>query len=243
MRFLLCGLLLLLLQGSEPWADGAAEYRAGRYPQAFAALAAAAREAAPEPPPELLHDLALAALRVGRFTDAQAAATQMRERGGERFAAAQAFLLGSIGWARSERAEAAARLRDAEPGAWDSAIRGAEQARDGWSAAAASRDDWPAARRNVERALRRIDELRRAQAEQQREMKRTSKSDPEPLPPPDQPEPEPGTEQAPHEPQVAPLPPEQVQRLFDRLLAKEREKLAQREAERSSRPSTVERDW
>ena len=105
------------------------------------------------------------------------------------------------------------------------------------------RTDPEASRRNVERALRRIDELRRAQAEQQREMKRTSKSDPEPLPPPDQPEPEPGTEQAPHEPQVAPLPPEQVQRLFDRLLAKEREKLAQREAERSSRPSTVERDW
>ena len=75
-----------------------------------------------------------------------------------------AFLRGNIAFARCAQASRQARTPLAEPFAFDVAIRHAEKARAFWEQAAMGRDDWPAARRNVERALLVLRDLRREKA-------------------------------------------------------------------------------
>jgi outer membrane biosynthesis protein TonB len=106
--------------------------------------------------------------------------------------------------------------------------------------------DWPEARRNVERALLKLADLREKKAEA--EKRKQKKSDPRPKPKP-RPEPRPEERTTESEadlskdPQVAALSPEQVARILDKLAEKEREKLALRRAHRQTQKTDVERDW
>ena len=96
------------------------------------------------------------------------------------------FLRGNVAFADCLVAEKQAATAAAEPFAFDVAIALADKAARLWADAAMSREDWPAARRNVERALLKAAELRRrkSQAEQQR------RPDPKPQPKPN-PKPQP----------------------------------------------------
>jgi len=183
-------------------------------------------------------DRTVAALREGDLRGANSAAQKFAEedpvRGG--------FLRGNIAFARCALAARQAALPEAEPFAYDVAINYCKSARDFWQRAAMSRPDWPAARRNVERALLALDELRRRkdEADQERRRERDPKPrpDPKPKPPPDG-----KTDEDPTlTPQLNELSPAEVLRLLETLARKEEEKRALRRARRK-RSFGVERDW
>src|SRR5262245_18625738 len=170
------GLLGLLLPGC---ADGGADFtagvrtwRAGQTKEAVVALAAAERAYGAAAPPELLHDLALARLATGDLRGAEIAAEKASATGPAGFAALRDFVLGSAAFVRCARAEAQASGPEAEPFAFEVAIGYAMAAQSAWQRAAASRDDWPEARRNVERAQQKIAELRDKKTQAQKRKDR-----------------------------------------------------------------------
>ncbi|MHC4973714.1 MAG: hypothetical protein ACYTG3_15420 [Planctomycetota bacterium] len=192
---------------------------------------------------ERLFNRALAALRAGDLSDAEAAAESAATRGTPEIEALCDFVRGNAAFARCRMAERQASTAAAEPFAFDVAITYARKARRLWQLAAMSRPDWPAARRNVERALLKEDELKRKKAdreEQQRRRKTDPKPKPRPKPPPESPdaEPDPAVD-----PQLRELAPEEVLRLLDKLAQKEKEKRALRRSRRKARMADVERDW
>jgi len=179
------------------------------------------------------YDETVAALGEGDLRAAKAAAAEVGGPVG-------VFLRGNVAFGECVLAERQAESAAAEPFAFDVAIRFGEEAERLWREAAMSRDDWPAARRNVERAQIKLRELRRKKQEAQDRAK------PEPKPRPE-PRPEAGKEKETTEegrdldPMLRELPPEEVGRILERLAEKERDKRAMRKAERSKRP--VPRDW
>ena len=189
-------------------------------------------------PAEALFARALEALAESRPREAEAAAREAARRGGQEYQALRDFVWGNTAFARCLLAQKQAALPQAEPFAYDVALNYARAARDAWQLAAASRIDWPAARRNVERALLKIEELERSRAEQERKRKQT---DPQPDP---RAKPAPTKEPKPAQPrlQLEELPPDEVRKLLDRLAQKEREKLALRRTQRKTRMAG-ERDW
>lgn len=251
---------LLLLAACSDVGDGVRAYRAGNFEEAHAAFAAAEERAGDGASAALLYDRSLAALRVGELDAAESAAVRAADRDPD-FAGRRDFLLGNVSFARCELAETQANSPEAEPFAFDVAIRYGEAARDAWGAAAASRNDWPEARRNVERALLKIADLRRQQAARDPNSKKApdAPTPPRPAPPTPPPTPTagPDAEQPPDAPGpgadgtpdaepgavVAELTPEQVRRLFETLAAKEREKLDVRRERRRTQPPEVTRDW
>ncbi len=180
-------------------------------------------------------DRAIAALRAGDWRDAETWAAELAPP-------LRDFVRGNVAFAHCLMAERQASSPAAEPFAWDVAISYGERARDFWQHAAMSRDDWPEARRNVERALLRLEEL--AQKKKEAERRRQSNKKPQPKPKP-RVDPQGGndTQEPQEEPQLNELTPEQVLRLLDRLAEKEKEKLALRRSHRKVRMAGVERDW
>ncbi len=240
---------LLLLAGCGDFADGVAAYQAGRYPNAHAAFAAAERRAGDAADAVVLYDRALAALRAGKLRDAEWSIEKAVVRGGVGIDGVREFVHGNTAFARCRRAEAELTLTDPEPTAFDRAIGHAEAARDAWIRATEIAGDWPAARRNVERALLELADLRKQRDEaQQRQRARQEKQavpSPKPERPEDQPR-EPGQEtERPPAPQGDPdaLNAQQIEALLARLAETEQEKRAVRRAERASRSADVERDW
>jgi len=237
------GLLVVspVLASGDAFREALRAYREGRFDEALAAFAKADRAAGEAVPAELLYDKALAALRAGDLAEAEASAERAAARGGARFEALRDFLRGNVAFAHMEAAEQEAKLPGAPPFILDFAIAQAKSAAELWTSAAASRDAWPEARRNVERALLRLAELERRKREGQAEPKKEPPpKPPEPaMPPPRgrEPDPEPRVE-----PQLEELSPEDLVRLFEKLEAKEREKLAVRRRQARERPG-VERDW
>jgi hypothetical protein len=131
-------------------------------------------------------------------------------------------------------------LQDAEPMAWDLALRAAEGAAASWRRCAEHAGELAAvARRNGERALRRLAELRarKAAAEQQRQSQK------EQAPPPEVPPPSPETELAAPDLATAELAPAEVARLRQRLQQKEREKRGSRLAAQRDAAVVGERGW
>lgn len=252
-------LLLVLAAGCSRTRDGVDAWNDGRFEDAHRAFAEAAESAGDGATAALHWDHALAALRIGRLTEAETAADAAAEKGGGEFAALRDFLRGNAAFARSDVAAAQAGSAEAEPFALDVAIAHAETARRSWIAAAASRRDWPEARRNVERANLRLEALRKRKSETEASRKKPGAPEPRPVPippPPDRRKPpdapgdetapdrpkEPGTD-APTEAQTVELTPEAVARLFEVLEAREREKAAIRRSRRAARGGEVERDW
>lgn len=247
MRTLVLALVLLL--GGDEFAEGLRAYREGRFADALRAFAAAEVAAGQNATAELLYDKALAALGAGELVEAEIAAEKAAARGGAEFSALTEFLLGNVAFARAAKAEELASRPEEGPVALDAAMAHATAARDLWERAAASRADWPEARRNVERALVKLEELQKKR--KAAEKNRKSESRPKPLPPdlrpPQPPDPrKPGTGARPDRsvtPQLVELSPEQVQRLLDKLGEKEKEKSVLRRAQQQARRTAVERDW
>lgn len=145
------------------------------------------------------------------------------------------FLEGTAAWARCDAAESES-LRN--PAAFDRALAEARSARDGWAEAAASRADWPAARRNVERALLRMKRLEADKAAADRAKGRRPGEPPPPPPPKAGDKPMEVPDAAPR-----PLTREEVMRLLERLAAMEKEKKAVRQEHRETKQGGVEKDW
>jgi hypothetical protein len=226
-------------------AQAVADYTAERYAAAFAAFAVLGAESA-APPPELRLGLALAALRVQRTGDAEAALRPLLAEAAllaeaPALAAEAQFVFGLLQWQRAERAQAAAQLQDAEPFALASARRAAALAMAAFCAADRARGGWPAALRNAERAARLDAELERLAAAQQ-----PPKAQKEPdQPPPPEPEPERQPTQEEQAPELAreALSAAAAAELLARVQQREREKLQVRRAGQRRGSTAGERDW
>jgi hypothetical protein len=189
------------------------------------------------------YDEALAALRANDASRAEAAARRLAAEGGERWAPFSAFVRGNVAFARADAAEAEAARPGGDPAAAEAARMFAEDALAAWRAAAVSRADWPEARRNVERALLRIERLREKSPDRTRRPKDPPPDDRPPPPPPPAP---PREEEPPREatPLVTTdLPAESVLGVLDTLRTKDRERRSVRRAEREAKARAGERDW
>jgi len=175
------------------------------------------------------------ALARGRLDEAEALA----RRGGA--LGLDAFVRGSVAFARSERLEPDALGTGSPPALFERMMADAEDALAHWRLAAMSRPDWGAARRNVERALRRLERLR----ERKRESEKRNRPDPPPPPPerpPEEADPPPDPEARP-ELEEAALPEEAVRALLDLLAKREEQKRDLRRERREAAGGLVERDW
>ena len=243
---LIAVLLAVCLSACGGGGPGERLYREGRFAEAHQAFRAAAEAAGEGASAELSYHHALSAYRAGDITDAEAAAGRAAEVGDASIATLATFLRGNCRFARCLTAAIQADTPEAEPFAFDVAIRYGEAARDLFASAAASREDWPEARRNLERALIEIDRLarRKAEAEARREPPPAPEPPPVPEPPPP-PAPEDQTteEEIDAAAQMKELSPEKVLGLLEMLAEKEREKLAGRRERLTTAGEGVERGW
>lgn len=166
--------------------EGVEALRAGKHADALEILSALEGEDPDGAPPELLWDKALAAYGAGELHTSEASAEKAAARGGERFQRRRDFLRGNVGFRKAQAIEqqidsaaakagapgggapAAAPLPN--PAEYDKAIAQAELARDAWIQAATGAgslesEHLDAARRNVERALLKIEELKKKKEE------------------------------------------------------------------------------
>lgn len=234
---LLCALAVAACDATK---EGARAYRAGRLRDALAAFDRAAGDGAS---PELLYDRALAALALGELEVAESSVAAAAERGGPAFAARRDFVRGNVAFRRSEAAEAEAARADADATARERVVAHAEDALAFWRLAAASREDWPEARRNVERALLRLSRLRERRGDGGGRPRPEGPDAPgRPRPPSEASREEPGAP-PPGTPEAEPLPPERILRVLDLLRAKEAEKLRLRRERMRARAVAGERDW
>ena len=240
MRTLLVVMLLGL--GGGDFARGLRAYREGRFRDAYEVLTRAVDSAGGRASAALHYDRALAALRAGELREAELSAEKAAVRGGAEHAGLRDFLHGNAAFARCRRAEAEAGLEDPDPTAFARAMVHAHSALRAWQRAAASRDDWPEARRNAERALLALEELeeKRLRAEELQKAKQAKKPD---EPPPDEEPPEDDERDPEAQEEPGELTAEQLARLLDKLGQKEKEKRALRQARRRVRNVEVERDW
>ena len=218
-----------------------ADYRAGRYRAAFDAWTAELAAAGERATAELRWNTALAALRVQRPGDAEAAITPLLQAASSTAAAEVEFVLAMCKQQRSELAAAAAQLPDAEPLAWTMALRALQQALDGFLRADARRAGWPEAVRNAERCQRRLQELERLQAQQ---AAAKPKQERQPQPPPEQPRPQstPEPEPAAPAPVLDRLSPAELAALLQRGQQRDRKKRQERQA--AAGPGVAgDRDW
>ena len=238
----LASCLLLASLGCDATEPGRDLYAEGRYAEALLAFDEAVAVAGDAASARLLYDQALAATRVGRYGEAETAARRAREApGGAEITPLCDFLLGNAATLRSQAAEIEANRPGGEPTAHEWAVASAVDALAAWRRAAASRADWPEARRNVERALLRIRRLREQKAGGRGRIEIPRDRPPEPAPSPTEPNPE--APQDPRDVETADLSPGEVAGLFDLLRDKERKKRAMRRADREARGGDVEKDW
>ena len=160
---------------------------------------------------------ACARLRARDWAGVQAAAQQAVDRGGARYRPLQSFLRGNVAFGQSLATNDAPK-----------AFALAEDALAHWRVAATSRADWPAARRNVERALLRLHQLR-------------VRAKPKRKPPPPPPDNKPKAAKAKVETQD--LAPGAVLQLLKVLARKDQERLRARRDARARSSADVERDW
>ncbi|MGE3172252.1 MAG: hypothetical protein AB7O97_06460 [Planctomycetota bacterium] len=247
--------LLLAAGGGDEFARGARAYAAGDFAAAQAAFAAAVAARGSDAPAALHFDLGLAALRAGdlRAAASALAAAQDGGRGDAALLRQVAFAAGHVAFARGERLARLAQQPEAEPFVYERAIEALAAARTHWVEAVLGEGDWPAARRNAERAQQRLDQVRLLQ-QQRLQQNRSTGAQQRPMLLPGQ---DPGddrgdgqgggapTDTAPNPLQAndAQLSAAAVAELFAVLEQKEREKRALRRAQRRAGDAAVERDW
>jgi hypothetical protein len=232
-----------VVRSPDPAAFAAArgDYEAGRYAAAherFAAQLAAAGEQAPS---ALRWNAALAALRVLRSADAEAAIAPWLQADEPAVRADAEFVLGLASCQRAEHAAAAAQLPSAEPMAWQLSISAQERGIAAFVRALQLRQEWPEAVRNIERAQRRLLEL-----QQLRERSQPEAAKQEPIdqpPPPPGPEAEARTEEQLPEAVTAPLSAAEVAQLQQKLRKKQQQRNQLRQQQQRAGASAGERDW
>ncbi len=218
-----------------------AAFADGRHGEALSLFAASRPGDERASPPSLVHDLGLCALLAGDLATAESAGAELAAGSDAPLAARGEFLLGNVAFARALASAELAAQPEAEPFVLEGALSQTRRARQAWQRAAQSRLDWPAARRNVERAARLERELERL-AEEARG---------EPPPPEPQPEPEEPEGEVLEEPEELPPAPDsppaldeaELEALLELLARKEREKLELRATRRAERNLDLERDW
>jgi len=144
------------------------------------------------------------------------------------------FLKGNAAFAASLDLERQAEAGDAE--AFKAAVMRAEDALAYWQRAAMTRADWPEARRNVERALLRVEQLRERRKEGTKKKDAPKKKD-------DPPEKKEEEKAEPRKVDAKELPAERVLEVLDVLQRREQAKRALRQKERARQGAGVERDW
>lgn len=231
-----------------PYREGLEAFDQGRFREALEAFRAAEAAAGEAVSAELLFNKALAGLQAGALTEAESSAEQAAALGGPRFGTLRDFLLGNAAFARAESIERQAETPGAPPFAYDEALAMARSARRAWERAAMGRPDWPAARRNVERALCKAQALEQKKAARvQEQAERLAAGERPILVLGEDPEGEAASEEAEQTPvpqaESAGLSQGELQRLFEALETREREKLDLRRAGRLERGRAVERDW
>jgi len=248
--------------GCDRTEAGRKAWDAGRADDALAAWNAAATAAGDDASPELRYDRALAALRTGDLTLAASAADAAARRGGDAFAPRCDDVRGHVAFARSEAMELEAAKPGAPPTTLDKALALAEDALAAWRSAATAPDAGARIRRNVERALLRLERLRERRAEAQRRLAPPAPTPPPPTPPtsptPSAPDPkakmpppptptggrpEDDTPGAAVDPGSTELAPAEVLRLLEVLGEKERQKAVVRRTRRNAPNPQVEKDW
>lgn len=196
--------------------------------------------------------LALNEAKLGSAKDAllaadaalQAAEQPTRFTGMQRRRALQAqvtFLRGNLAFAQSEQKLAQAEAAFGKPADWTEAVRLNRLAELQWKAARGAAHDWPAARRNIERALaRRAEIMRRAEAagvdaDPNAGQENTLTEQAPPQGPKDD---------APSAPPMPPPPsPERIDALLERMQNQEEKKRSERRAQPGLDSPAVERDW
>lgn len=150
------------------------------------------------------------------------------------------FLSGNLAWRRAD--DAALRARGPRGGLreWDQAVAAVRAARDAWVEAAATRTDWPAARRNAERAVRRLDELEQLRAQAGGAPPEDAPESPEDAETQTAPDEEPN-----EQPPELPPPPsrEEVEELLERVDEQQAKQLNERRARLPLDRPEVEKDW
>lgn len=243
---LLPGLLaVLVLAGGGGFRAGLAAYSEGRFADALAAFTAAELEDPENAFPELLYNRALAALRAGELRVAEISAEKAAARGGRRFQGLCDFLLGNAAFTRCLRGAAETELTSPDPTAFERAIGSCRNAIEFWQRAAAGRPDWPQARRNVERALLKLDELRdkKAEAQRQRQSKKAKPPKPKLEDDPNARKEQEEIDKVKRQKELISLTPEQLAQLLERLAQTEREKRRVRRDRQRVRTIAAERDW
>jgi hypothetical protein len=247
----LSGVLLLAAQGEpsaakksmgDVVAAAVADYRAGKYEAALATLRAELVGAvgSADTAPELRLNASLCALRLLHSRDAEELIAPLVDD--QTWASEAAFALGLASSQHAERAVIAANLADAEPMAWTMASRAIQGAELQFRRAVDLKPDWPAAVRNLERAI-----LRRATIEAERAAAKTPDAKKESAPKPE-------PEKAPKNPDQAPevvIPEAAVGQLTARELAdlqkrvrdQQRKKVTGRQQRSRTGSVRGERDW
>jgi len=249
-----------VLAGCDRSVPARKAYAAGRYADALALYRAEVRAAGPDAPAELLHGEALAALRTGDLEGARAAADAAAVRGDPGVVALAEFLRGQVAFRKCVAAEEEMRAPVPPPTARARALAHAEDALLAWRRATASRDEWPEARRNAERAALRIARLRESGSASGGPGRPVPLTPPPGLDPGDPAAPDPAAEPPPEardpdtpEGETPPgpgegatakeLPRAEVLKLLDRLRDREREKMTLRRERRDAATPAGERDW
>jgi hypothetical protein len=222
----------------QAFTTAVAELQRGQALTAYERLAALL-QATPAPPFALRVNTALAALAAQRGADAAAAIAPVRDSDDAAERAIAVAIAAQAEALRAERAALAAALPDAEPMAWQQAVKAAETAVAGFGAALALRPDWPEVLRNLERAQRRLLEFER-QRDAARPPANKEEPAPQPAPPPGKPAGAP--EEVAPELDVAPLSAAARDELRQKLAAKERQKRVVRQ-QPALATTSAERDW
>ena len=158
--------------GEDPVREGIRLLREGKAARAYPLLAkevAASRRAKKEPAPEVLFDLGLAALNCGKPEEARTAFMEaLVGRGGKdsRLKAFSGWGLGSALWRLGEAAEKAG------PAGLDQALKLVEGARKAWIRALLEDPSLDPLRRNIERANKKIEDLKKRKKEQEKKRKK-----------------------------------------------------------------------
>jgi len=246
-----CLAAALVIQGAGDFAAGERAYREGRFGDAAAAFAAEIAARGDAAPAELHYDLALAALAAGELAQAGDAVAQAARSDDAELLRRCAFVRGSVAWQRGEATAKLALQVEAEPFAFKPALEQIALAGAEWRIAATGATDWPAARRNAERAQRRFAELQQQKQRIEDERKRRTGAQARPLAVPGGGDDKRGAGsggdvQDSQDNPLAPLRTElsdaQVAELFARLQQKDEQARQLRRSEQQRR-SAVERDW
>ncbi|MFT4515648.1 MAG: hypothetical protein ACI91B_004365 [Planctomycetota bacterium] len=221
-------------------AAAVADYRAGKFEAALAALRAELAARGETADPELRLNASLCALRLLHSRDAEELIAPLADD--KQWAPEAAFVLGLASSQHAERAVIAANLADAEPMAWVMASRAIQGAELQFRSAVEHKPDWPEAVRNLERTIR-----RRAEVEAQRAAAKTPDAKKEDAPKPEPPEPPKNQDQAPEvvipEIAIAELTAKELAALQRRVRDQQRRKVTGRQQRSRTGSMSGARDW